>query len=93
LTTLTSFPCKDPSWAIRCRYDRGPEFGDFELIGKIGKPFNRENGCILVSNFKGYNIPCNSEGINMLTNQKCIQKLGSDFSVFTISEIEVWGII
>ncbi len=32
----------------------------------------------------GYNIPVNSEGINMLTNKK----VGG----FTIKEIEVWGV-
>jgi hypothetical protein len=35
------------------------------------------------ANHSGYNIPENSEGINMLTNKK---------GYFTISSIEVWGV-
>ncbi len=70
LTTHTSFPCKDPSWAIRCWKDRGPNFGDVELSAWY-EPFNKEKACCSYTNNSGYSIPRNSEGINMLTNQKC----------------------
>jgi hypothetical protein len=93
LTTHTSFPCIDPSRAIWCRKDRGPYFGDGELFALL-EPFNKENACRSYTNGYGYKIPRNSEGINMLTNQKCVEGLSTDqfFSKFTISEIEVWGV-
>ncbi len=90
LTTHTSFPCKDPSEAIYCRKDRGPHFGDIELTAY--EPFNKENACSSFTNDYYYNIPRNSEGINMLTNQKCNGVLDDKECEFTISEIEVWGV-
>jgi hypothetical protein len=89
-TTHTSFPCIHPSWAIRCRKDRGPYFGDAELSA-YWEPFNKENACTSWTNNDTYKIPRNSEGINMLTNQKCEEGL-TNLSFFTISEIEVWGV-
>ena len=86
LTTHTSFPCINPSRAIVCRKDKGPYFGDWELLA-LYEPFNQENACTSLANWSGYKIPLNSEGINMLTNQKC-----NELSEFTISEIEVWGV-
>ena len=88
-TTHTSFPCKKPSRAIYCRKDIGPDFG----IGGIAayfEPFNKDNACRSRTNDSAYSIPRNSDGINMLTNQKCI--LNEDLCKFTISEIEVWGV-
>jgi hypothetical protein len=70
LTTLTSFPCIDPSEAIRCRDNGGPTFGIGELSAKYG-PFNKENACISWTNSSGYKIPRNSEKINMLSNKEC----------------------
>ena len=89
LTTHTSFPCKYPSDAIICRKDRGPYFGDIELSAWY-EPFNKENACSSYTNDRGYSIPSNSEGINMLTNQKC--QFDETLCNFTISEIEVWGV-
>jgi hypothetical protein len=42
----------------------------------------------------GYRIPHNSEGINLLTNQKRLRigKEDTDTCWFTITEIEVWGV-
>jgi hypothetical protein len=94
LTTHTSFPCIDPSEAIWCRKDLGPCFGYVELLASY-EPFNQENACRSYTNWSGYNIPRNSEGINMLTNQKCNDGgLYTDkwYPEFTISEIEVWGV-
>jgi hypothetical protein len=88
LTTHTSFPCIYPSYAIRCWKDIGPCFGSVELSA-LYEPFNKENACTSYTNDRGYNIPRNSEGINMLTNQK---PNGLDWCQFTISEIEVWGV-
>jgi hypothetical protein len=92
LTTHTSFPCKDPSEAIRCRKDNGPLFGKkyFEDLSALSEPFNRENACGSWTNKDAYIIPRNSEGINMLTNQKC--DLFRNLCLFTITEIEVWGV-
>jgi hypothetical protein len=91
LTTHTSFPCIKPSVAIRCRKYNGPCFGDGELSASF-EPFNKENGCISWTNDSVYKIPRNSEGINMLTNQKCNDYALTNLSFFTISEIEVWGV-
>ena len=88
-TTHTSFPCKDPSEVIWCKKDRGPHFGGVELSA-FDEPFNKKNACSSYTN-GFYNIPRNSEGINMLTNQKCYG-FYPDQSNLTISEIEVWGV-
>ncbi len=90
-TTHTSFPCKNPSWAIWCRKDKGPYFGYSELSAYY-EPFNKEDACLSWTNSSGYSIPRNSEGINMLTNQKCNGEFAIDLCNFTISEIEVWGV-
>ena len=89
LTTHASFPCKDPSYAIWCRKDYGPYFGIRELSA-VNEPFNKENACSSWTNDDAYNIPRNSEGINMLTNTKC--RLDSEMCKFTITELEVWGV-
>ena len=89
LTAHTSFPCKHPSGAVRCRKYDGPYFGDVELSA-FYEPFNKENACESWTNMSGYSIPRNIDGINMLTNQKCIDRL--DRCKFTITEIEVWGV-
>ena len=68
LTTHASFPCKEPDYAIWCNEDCGPSFGRDELSWSGG--FN-ENEYRSYTNEKGYNIPRNSEGINMLTSKKC----------------------
>jgi hypothetical protein len=93
LTTHTSFPCIDPSYAIGCKKDIGPYFGSLELSAYY-EPFNKENACKSYTNDRSYKIPHNSEGINMLTNQKCngVLSEGTWLSNFTISEIEVWGV-
>jgi hypothetical protein len=70
-TTHTSFPCKEPSEAILCREDLGPYFGNEELSAAF-EPFNKENACRSWKNDSSYRILRNSEGINMLTNQKCL---------------------
>jgi hypothetical protein len=72
-----------------CRKDNGPYLGNEELSAH-NEPFNEENACSSWTNCIGYSIPRNSEGINMLTNQKC--EFDSIECVFTISEIEVWGV-
>ncbi len=89
LTTHTSFPCKDPSYAISCWKNNGPWFGGFSELSAFNEPFNKENACISFTELSGYEIPRNSEGINMLTNQKCEL---FDVCCFTITEIEVWGV-
>jgi hypothetical protein len=91
LTTHASFPCKDPSRAIWCYKDRGPYFGSAELSA-FYEPFNKENVCWSDTNGRAYNIPRNSERINMLTNMKCNSKLNPNLCKFTISELEVWGV-
>ncbi len=55
--------------------------GDLEVWGK---PINEINACMSWANNLGYKIPENSDGINMLTNKKP--------GLFTIREIEVWGV-
>jgi hypothetical protein len=91
LTTHASFPCKDPSRAIGCRKGRGPHFGDYAELSAIDEPFNKENACTSWTNFSVYSIPENSEGINMLTNMMK-NNGGFDLGMFTISELEVWGV-
>ena len=89
LTTHASFPCKGPSSAIFCDKDYGPLFGREELKALV-EPFNKENACISYTNDSAYNIPLNSEGINMLTNMKN-NRFGT-LCRFTITELEVWGV-
>jgi hypothetical protein len=91
LTTHASFPCKDPSKAIYCSKDRGPHFGYAELSA-IDEPFNKENACYSWTNDSVYSIPENSEGINMLTNMKNNSEFFDNLCMFTISELEVWGV-
>ena len=90
LTTHASFPCKDPSDAIYCSKDRGPSFGKRELSAMYGR-FNRENACISYTDDDAYNIPRNSERINMLTNMEN-SGLNENLCSFTITELEVWGV-
>jgi hypothetical protein len=89
LTTHASFPCKHPSYAIRCYKDSGARFGSWELIA-ANEPFNKENACRSYTNETPYRIPLNSEGINMLTNMKNI--FDKNRCDFTITELEVWGV-
>jgi hypothetical protein len=89
LTTHASFPCIKPSMAIRCDKYRGPHFGYGELIADK-EPYNKENACWSFPKGNAYNIPRSSEGINMLTNMKCNGAF--DVCVFTITELEVWGV-
>ena len=89
LTTHASFPCKDPSKAIWCGKYTGPDFGTEELSA-YWEPFNKENSCRSWKNDYAYNIPENSEGINMLTNME--NELDANFCDFTITELEVWGV-
>jgi hypothetical protein len=91
LTTHASFPCKVPSRAIVCDKDRGPYFGFWELSAMY-EPFNKENACWSYTNHYAYNIPRNSEGINMLNNMKNNSPFNDNFCAFTITELEVWGI-
>jgi hypothetical protein len=90
-TTHTSFPCNNPSEAIYCSKNYGPYFGSLELSA-WDEPFNKENACSSWTNDSGYNIPQNSEEINMLTNQMSYNRFGGRVCKFTISEIEVWGV-
>jgi hypothetical protein len=85
LTTHASFPCKKPSEAICCRKDAGPYFGHYSELSALNEPFNKENACRSRTDYSAYSILENSEGINMLTNMK-------NNNVFTISELEVWGV-
>ena len=89
LTTHASFPCIKPSIAILCYKGYGPYFGSAELSA-VYEPFNKENGCLSDTNDDAYNIPSNSEGINMLTNMKNNSVL--NLCEFTITELEVWGV-
>jgi hypothetical protein len=91
LTTHASFPCKDPSNAIICYEDRGPCFGIASDLSAWYEPFNKEKARSW-TNYDGFNIPRNSEGINMLTNLKNNGPFFDDLCTFTISEIEVWGV-
>jgi hypothetical protein len=59
LTTHASFPCKYPTFAIRCGEDKGPNFGNDELSAYY-EPFNRDYACRSVTNDEGYNIPVNN---------------------------------
>ena len=90
LTTHASFPCIKPSMAIFCHKYAGPYFGSRELSAY--EPFNKENACRSWTNDSAYNIPRNSEGINMLTNTKCRDKRLINWCRFTITELEVWGV-
>jgi hypothetical protein len=90
LTTHASFQCKHPSYAISCSKDRGPSFGYNELSA-VNEPFNKENACRSDTNDVAYNIPLNSEVINMLTNMKR-NVFSPNCCNFTITELEVWGV-
>ena len=90
LTTHASFPCIKPSEAIECSKYTGPSFG-FGDLSASWEPFNKENKCISWTNDDAYNIPRNSEGINMLTNMKNDAFYYNECK-FTITELEVWGV-
>jgi hypothetical protein len=92
LTRHTSFPCLDHTRAISCNKYYGPDFGLSELL-VLHEPFNQPNACWSRGNKEGYKISVNSEGINMLTNNKSVkEKDGDELCKFTIREIEVWGV-
>ena len=88
LTTHASFPCKQPLVAINCNTKKGPLFGYSDLSADY-EPFNKKYACQSWTNHYGFDIPRNSEGINMLTNMKITFFNRCDF---TISELEVWGV-
>jgi hypothetical protein len=98
LTTHASFPCKNPSYAIKWDTYEGPNFGDGELRAGEYSFYNTENACSSltfgiggVNPYNSYKIPLNSEGINLLTNKKCDERLYM-LCYFTVSELEVWGV-
>ena len=91
LTTHTSFPCVNHEEAIYCTKDRGPDFGRGELQ-VWNEPFNEDRACYSRGNDDVYRIPIDSEGVNMLTNQKCNHVIFKTDCNFTISEFEVWGV-
>ena len=68
----------------------GPIFGRGDLSAAF-EPFNGGNACRSRTNSAVYSIPENSNGINMLTNQKN-DIIYKDRCSFTISELEVWGV-
>ena len=66
----------------------GPTFGNFELAAS--EPFDQNINSLSVANSYGNSIEKDSEGINMLTNLKCVDRFIKEFS---ISELEVWEVI
>ncbi len=50
-----------------------------------------ENRGKSIGNREGFEIPINNEGINMLTNIKCLPN--SYKCEFTIDEFEIWEVI
>jgi hypothetical protein len=90
LSRSRSFPCTDHYFAIACYY-WGPIFGDRALYAAY-EPFNKPMAWESFGIFHSYRIPV-SEGINMLTNKKSFKhEFWKEKSVFTITEIEVWGV-
>jgi hypothetical protein len=57
---------------------------DSELAA-VYEPFNGTNHCVSNKGYTGYQIPIDSDYINLLTNKKN--------GTFTITELEVWQII
>ncbi len=55
------------------------------------EPFNGENKCVSWVNDIGYSIGVDSERINMLTKEKCVE--GERYCDFTIVELEVWEVV
>jgi hypothetical protein len=92
LTTRKLFKCSKPECAIRCRKDRGPQFGVSELLA-LYEPFNGKNACWSNANKDSYRIGLDSESRSMLTNLRCEYSAGSDRCEFTISELEVWEVV
>ncbi len=81
------------TYAIYCRDDCGPYFGQAELAAH-NEPFNGENNCRSYVNRDGYAIPKGEDGTNMLTNEKCeYGRWYKDLCMFTIVELEVWEVI
>lgn len=81
LSKLKSFHCKKSYGAIEYSKYYGPIFGNDKLAA-IHEPFNEYKYCYSKTNERCYNIRRNSEGINMLTNQKC--ELNLNLCLFTI---------
>ena len=61
-----------------------------ELVA-VNEPYNEENACWSKSNCVGYDIPVDSEDLNMLTNQNWNTE-DRLRCMFTISELEVWAV-
>jgi hypothetical protein len=59
-TTHTSFPCKDPSYAVCCRKDTGPNFG-FPELSAWNEPFNGEGKCLSNSNGPNFTADLSSD--------------------------------
>ena len=91
LTSERYFPCVSPTDAVRCMKESGQEFGMGELLA-FKSPFNQDKAFLSWANQSGYNIPVDSEGINMLTNLKYNNELSKNHCWFTVSELEVWGV-
>ena len=58
----------------------------------MDEPFNKLFACLSYANEAVYSIPKNSKAINMLSNQKNHKLFDAEWSSFTISELEVWGV-
>jgi hypothetical protein len=74
---------------IFCRSDCGPIFkadGNNCELAALNEPFNGDKKCYSEANLPGFGIGCDSDGNNLLTNQK-------DGELFTITELEVWEIL
>ena len=92
LTTQQLFKCQYHKWAIKCNKDKGPCFGNGELLALL-EPFNKDNACQSKANKDGYQIGMDKENINKLTTLKLVREYGYDTCLFSINELEVWEII
>jgi hypothetical protein len=83
LTQQQHFPVLYHTHAVRCGRNKGPSFGDIELVA-WHQPFNKDYACNSFVRRSGYTIPEISEDVNDLT-----QWYRADF---TIDELEVWQV-
>ena len=69
LSSKLSFPCITKALGLKCKKDRGPSFGNYEL--QIFSPLNGKEKCWSYVNHPAYKIPKVNGDVNQLTNEIC----------------------
>ena len=90
LTTHHCFTPTNPSFSVRLNKAKGPNFGENSLYAE--EPFNEDQKIGSMIHKTCYNNVKDGQNIHLLTGTEG-QKFRGMLTKFTISELEVWGVI